>query len=109
VHDDRTLASGTLTALRADGHEVVEVADADAALRALSEHRPDAILLAEPVRESAVARMTARLTALEARPAFVGLVEPGAEPEQPLSDFLVPLQDIGALRRVLRMLEEPPE
>jgi CheY-like chemotaxis protein len=105
--DERTRAAGTLEALRADGHEVIEVADASAALREAAQRRPHAILFAEPVREPAVARLAERLTALKARPAFVGLVEPGAEPAQPLSDYVVPLTDLGALRRVLRLLEEP--
>jgi PAS domain S-box-containing protein len=105
--DERTRAAGTFDALRAAGHEVREVADARAALRAATERRADAILVAEPVREPAVARLAERLTSLKARPAFVGLIEPGAEPARPLSDFMVPLQDFGALRRVLCLLEEP--
>ncbi|MFI5320708.1 MAG: PAS domain S-box protein [Myxococcota bacterium] len=106
--DERTRAAGTFEALRADGHDVLEVADANAVLREATQRRPDAILVAEPVREPAVARLTERLTSLKARPAFVGLIEPGAEPAQPLSDYMVPLEDIGALRRVLCLLEEPP-
>jgi signal transduction histidine kinase/CheY-like chemotaxis protein len=106
--DERTRAAGTFEVLRAAGHDVLEVADASAVLRESMQRRPDAILVAEPVREPSVARLTERLTSLKVRPAFVGLIEPGVEPAQPLSDYMVPLQDFGALRRVLCLLEEPP-
>lgn len=105
--DERTRAAGTFDALRADGHDVREVTDATAVLREATQGTTDAILVAEPVREPAVARLAERLTSLKAGPAFVGLVEPGEEPAQPLSDFMVPLEDLGALRRVLCLLEEP--
>ena len=107
--DERTGAVETLETLRADGHEVIEVADAAAALQSAMQRRPDGILLVEPVLECSVSRFVERLTAWKDRPPLVGLIEPGVEPVRPLSDFLVPIQDLRALRRVLRLLEETPQ
>jgi CheY-like chemotaxis protein len=107
IGDPRMRAASTLQALRDEGHEVIEVPDATAALREAAQRRPHAILVAEPVHEPAVARLAERLTALKSRPAFVGLIEPGTEPGHTVSDYVVPLTDLGALRRVLRLLEEP--
>lgn len=108
VVDERLRAVGTLDALRADGHEVIEVADSVEALLAVTQRGADAILLVEPVRESSVSHLAERLIAFRDRPALVGLVELGDEPTEPVSDFLASIQDLGALRRVLRLLEETP-
>ncbi len=105
LRDERARAAGLLAALRADGHEVIEVADASAAQVEASQRRPDAILLVEPVHEPSVAELLEHLESVEARPTVVGLVEPGTEPERCLSDLVVPLHDAGALRRALRLLE----
>ncbi len=105
LRDERAHAAGLLAALRADGHEVIEVADASATEVEASQRRPDAILLVEPVREPALADWLERLESVASRPTVVGLAEPGTEPERCLSDLVVPLHDAGALRRALRLLE----
>ena len=105
LSDERIRAVGTLDALRGDGHEVIEVADATA-LQAAMQRRADVILVVEPVCEPAVSRFVERMTAFRDRPVFVGLIELGVEPARSVSDFLVPIQDLGALRRLLRLLEE---
>ncbi len=105
LRDERANAAGLVDALRSGGHDVTEVADADAAFLEASKRHPDAILLVEPIREPAVAKLTERLGSIHARPILVGLCEPGFQPEQCLSDLVVPLRDTGALQRALRLLE----
>ncbi len=105
--DERLRAAGILESLRADGHELILVTDAKSALREATQRPLDAILVAEPVGDPAVARLARRLVAMTVHPTIIGLFEPGAEPVQPLSDFMLPLQDPRALRRVLRLLEDP--
>jgi len=105
--DEREHAAAALAALRVEGHEILEFADPKAAFRAAIQLRPNAILLVEPVRDASTSRLADRFASLKDRPPLIGLIDSGAEPVSPVSDFLVPTHNPGALRRVLRLLEEP--